>query len=177
MGRLMDALQGIELSDEQREAIRQEEAETERLRKTEEKRALTDRESQTKAFLESLKDTPLDTPGTKKYIQSVMLSDDGGPAVEYVELSETGQRTEPKPMTATEIVKGLIDTLPKDDKGKLTLSAQAARLPGDEKPPENNENEVPDLAKSRENAVKLADEMAAAGFDVGIPVSTAGGGS
>lgn len=177
MGRLSDLFQGVELSDEQREAIRQEETRIEGLEAKDKKREADDRKTAADTYLESLKDTPFDNPGTKKYIQSVLLSDDGGPAVEYVELSETGQRTQPKPMTATEIVKGLIDSMPKSQ--EATLSQQAPRVPGDTKPPVENpggEEEL-DLSEKavKERADALAKEMADEGFEIPGAVVVGGG--
>lgn len=181
MGRLMDALQGIELSEEQREAIRREEEEAERLRQDAERRSKTEREDKVKTFLASLDGTPFDTPGVKKYIQGIMLGDDGGPAGESLELSEDGRRVHEKPLTSTQIIEGLFDRLPKDESGKLSLSAQAQRLPGDQKPPEENPESEGELDLSDEAVRKRADELhaeaAAMGLSLGAPSPTTGGAS
>jgi hypothetical protein len=171
MGRLRDLLQGVELSDEQREAIRQEDEEVERLRAESRENRQTKREADATAFLGALSNTVFDNPGSKRVIQSLLLSDDGGPAVEYVELSETGQRTQPRAMTATEIVRKIVDSVPKTEEERMTLSGQAPRVPGEVKPPiENPDDSVVQLdlseAAVKERADKLAKDMRDAGIEL-----------
>jgi hypothetical protein len=80
----------------------------------------------------------LNDPGVKKYVRNVLLSDDGGPAIELSEHLADGQKTTGVPKTAAEILKGFIEILPKDKEGRVSLSEQARRLPDDLKPPEEN---------------------------------------
>jgi hypothetical protein len=80
----------------------------------------------------------LDDPGVKKYVRNALLSDDGGPAIELSEHLADGQKTSGVPRTATDLLKGFIDVLPKADDGTVTLSQQARRLPDDDKPAEKN---------------------------------------
>lgn len=177
MGVITDLLtaKGIELSDDERATIRAEEDEAARLRLNDEQRAQKDRETAAEAFLASLKDTPFDHPGTLKYINDVFLSDDGGPALELSETTSSGQRTKGIDKTATDILKGLFEALPKDAEGKMTLSAQATRLPDDHKPPEDPDGDDKKTPSQKSDA--MLEEFREQGLDLGIPAGANGGGS
>jgi hypothetical protein len=75
-------------------------------------------------------------PGALKLYRSVMLADDGGPAV--VVLSDDGSKKES--LTALSILDQFIEAL-KGAEGKVHLSDQASLVPGDEKPPVTPEGE------------------------------------
>ena len=77
-----------------------------------------------------------DYPGALKLYRSVMLADDGGPAV--VLLSDDGRKKTTK--TALEILDDFIEAI-KGAEGKVTLSDQASLVPGDEKPPATPKDE------------------------------------
>lgn len=183
MGLLTDLLaqKGVELSDEERATITAQEEETERLRQDNERLRLSDQEESAKAFLAELKDTPFDNPGTLKYIDTVFMSDDGAPAIELSEDLGNGRRSQPENKSATEILTGLFATLPKDEKGKITLSAQATRLPDDPKPPKEalKDGELDETKTPQQRADEQAAEFAAQGLDLpGVKLAaTNGGGS
>lgn len=168
MGSISDLLAGVELSEEQRAAIAEEERKREEADRKLVGFAQDARKTETETYLAKLKGAGLDAPGLLAYVSNVFMSDDGEPALALSEETETGQRTQPRNVTASEIIKGMIDALPKDDKGKVTLSTQARRLPDDPPPPADNEEKPVDAAKA-------ADEMAAdlAEFGLDIPLSTA----
>jgi hypothetical protein len=134
---LSDLFSGVELSDEQREALRAEEARIARFEQAEKDRIERERQAEVTAYCGEggkLDEIGLGDPGVKKYVRNALLSDDGGPAIELSEHLDGGQKTNGVPRTATDLLKGFIDSLPKQD-GKVTLSEQARRLPDDPKPP------------------------------------------
>lgn len=143
MSKLSELLaSGIELSDYQKR-LADEALEEERLAQ---ERAARDaqraREGAAMALLSELDKLGLgdnDTPGLRAYVRNVVLSDEGGTAINLSEVTDSGQRTQPVPTTATEIVKGLIEALPRNAEGKIALSEQARVIPGDEKPPEGEQ--------------------------------------
>jgi hypothetical protein len=148
MGRISDLLSraDLQLSDEDREVLLAEERRLAGLEESESQRRERERKAevtaycgspdgQTEGLLDKLK---LNDPGVKKYVRNVLLSDDGGPAIELSEHLADGQKTTGVPKTAAEILKGFIEILPKDKEGRVSLSEQARRLPDDLKPPEEN---------------------------------------
>lgn len=171
------AAKGVELSDEERAAIQREEQETEQLRSENRDLRLSDQEADLKSNLEKIEKMGFDSPGTKKYVESVFMSDDGGPAIELSEKTESGSRTQPVKRTATEVLKGFIDSIPLDDKGRVTLSQQAQRLPDDDKPPSDNPEGggEDDKRTTKEKADALSAELSEAGLVLeGAPDSNGG---
>lgn len=143
---LKDLLSGVELSDEQREAIEREEARIARFESDERARVERDRQAEVTAYCGEdgvLDKIGLGDPGVKKYVRNALLSDDGGPAIELSEHLDGGQKTSGVPKTATDLLKGFIDILPKKE-GKVSLSEQARRLPDDPKPPAENDDKPKD---------------------------------
>jgi hypothetical protein len=169
MGRLIDSLSGVELSDEQRELLRAEDERIARLETSEAARRQAERSSEVVAYCGTtdgqtpglLDQIGLGDPGVKKYVRNALLSDDGGTAIELSEHLDNNQKTAGVPKTATELLKGFIDLLPKKDDGKVSLSEQARRLPDDPKPPEDA-TEKPKDAKAEADA--LLAEMRAQGL-------------
>lgn len=184
MPRLSEIFSGVELSEEQREAIQAQEAELAQFEKDKQTRREQERQAEVAVYCGTpdgqtpgvLDNIGLGDPGIKKYVRNALLSDDGGPAIELSEVLDSGQKTAGVPKTATELLKGFIDILPKTDEGHVSLSAQVRRVPDDPKPPETSETDKLDL--SDEAVKKRADEwtsdMRAAGFDTGV---TTGGGA
>jgi len=180
MGRLTDLLSGVELSDEQREAIKAEEERVARFETDEASRRERDRQTQVAAYCGTpdgktpglLDKIGLGDPGVKKYVRNALLSDDGGPAIELSEHLDDGQKTAGVSKTATDLLKGFIDILPKADDGRVSLADQARRLPDDPKPPEE-----PDPKKDpKTEADTLLAELREQGLagDLAIPVAKEG---
>jgi hypothetical protein len=147
MGRLTDLLSRADLSDEDREILRAEQARMERLEQQETERQKNAQLSEVVAYCGSsdgsvkgkLDELQLGDPGIKKYVRNVLMSDDGGAAIELSEVLDSGQKTTGVSRTASEILKGFIDVLPKDKDGRVSLSEQARRLPDDPPPPAEHE--------------------------------------
>jgi hypothetical protein len=78
--------------------------------------------------------------GLLKTVRSIMLCDDGGPALLLSEEQEDGE-TEVSKLTATGVVDLLIDSLPKKD-GKIALSEQVLVEDADDKPEETANKEL-----------------------------------
>lgn len=88
-----------------------------------------------------------DKPGALKLYRSVMLSDDGGPAV--VLLSDDGKKKES--LTALAILDQFIEAI-KGAEGKVHLSDQAVLVPDDVKPPKTPESEKKPFTERLEEA-------------------------
>jgi hypothetical protein len=162
--KLSDLLGGLELSEEQREAIERADAEQAQKDARLAQLEADKRKEQATAMLSQLDGTPFDSPGVKKYVEDVVLSDDGGTALNLSEGTESGQRTQPVARTATEILKGLFDRLPKDTPN-VTLSQQARDLPDDPKPPAEASTEKVELS-AREKSLNNMVEMHQQGIDI-----------
>jgi hypothetical protein len=179
MTRLTELFSGVELSDEQREALAAEEARIARFESDEAARRERDRQSEVTAYCGTpdgatpglLDKIGLGDPGVKKYVRNALLSDDGGPAIELSEHLDGGQKTAGVPKTATELLKGFIDILPKQDDGKVSLSEQARRLPDDPKPPTDSNDEKPKSPQETANA--LLAELEAQGLASELALPTA----
>jgi hypothetical protein len=174
---LQDLFSGVELSDEQREALAREDARIARLESDEKARIERERQAEVTAYCGDPSDSSseglldkigLGDPGVKKYVRNALLSDDGGPAIELSEHLGDGQKTSGVPKTATELLKGFIDILPKRDDGKVSLAEQARRLPDDPKPPEDNNKKDDDPVASADT---LLAELQAQGLasDLALP--------
>jgi hypothetical protein len=162
---LSDLFSGVELSDEQREALRAEDARIARFEQAEKDRIERERQTEVTAYCGEdgvLDKIGLGDPGVKKYVRNALLSDDGGPAIELSEHLDGGQKTNGVPKTATELLKGFIDILPKQD-GKVSLSEQARRLPDDPKPPAENEKKDEDPKASADALLAELDGQGLAG--------------
>jgi len=169
---LSDLFSGVELSDEQREALAREETRIARFESDEKARLERDRQVEVTAYCGDdgvLDKIGLGDPGVKKYVRNALLSDDGGPAIELSEHLDGGQKTNGVPKTATDLLKGFIDILPKQD-GKVSLSEQARRLPDDPKPDAEKD---PKDKSPKESANALLAELDAQGLshDLAIPAS------
>lgn len=137
------ALDGVELSDEARQAIQSVLDENASLR------ART-REQEADARVEELKGLGLsERPGFLKFYRSIMLSDDGGPAV--VLLSDNG--TEKERLTALDVLDRAVEALKVED--KIVLSDQALASGNDNPPPANADDENKPL-EERVEAAKAA---------------------
>jgi hypothetical protein len=174
---LQDLFSGVELSDEQREALAREDARIARLESDEKARIERERQAEVTAYCGDPSDSSseglldkigLGDPGVKKYVRNALLSDDGGPAIELSEHLGDGQKTSGVPKTATELLKGFIDILPKRDDGKVSLAEQARRLPDDPRPPEDNNKKDDDPVASADT---LLAELQAQGLasDLALP--------
>jgi hypothetical protein len=108
-------------------------------------------------------------PGMLKKARQIMLEDDGGPVMS-LNLSED-QAAEPKELTASGIVKTLLDALPRNEQGKLHLSDQAfdgIGLADESRPPvKTPEVEGQDTRPVEERAAEAAKEL-------GLPYSKVG---
>ena len=125
------ALDGVELSDDQKAAIQSVLDENASLK------ART-REQEAEARIDELKELGLsDRPGALKFYRQVFLSDDGGPAV--VLLSDNGQEKER--VTALEVLDKFIEGVKGSD-GKVNLSDQALASGNDDPPPADTGEEA-----------------------------------
>lgn len=88
-----------------------------------------------------------DRPGALKFYRSVMLSDDGGPAV--VLLSDNGQEKER--LTALQVLDKFIEGVKGSD-GKVQLSAQHLASGNDDPPPADTEGEQKPLEERKREA-------------------------
>lgn len=187
MGRLTDLLSGVDLSDEQREAIAAEERRLTGFEESETQRRERERRAEVTAYCGETKadgtvvkgkldELGLGDPGVKKFVRNALLSDDGGAAIAFSVHLEDGSKTSPVEKTSTELLKEFIDLLPKSEQGRANLADQARRLPGDERPPEESEDGKLDMSEEAvtKRATEMEAEMRAAGFDVPV---TAGSGS
>jgi hypothetical protein len=173
MGRLSDLLSRADLSEEDRELIRAEEARIARLEEQETERQKNAQLSEVVAYCGSpdgsvkgkLDELQLGDPGIKKYVRNVLMSDDGGAAIELSEVLDSGQKTTGVPRTASDIIKGFIDVLPKDKDGRVSLSEQARRLPDDPPPPAEH-NPKPDDPKAGAEALLAEMNEQGFGFDL-----------
>lgn len=146
----LDALDGVELSDEQRSALESVLNENQDLRKK-------NREKEADARIVELSDPEGeyklgDKPGFLKLYRQIMLSDDGGPAM--VLLSDDGDEKER--LTGTEILDRALDAL-KGESG-VELSDQHLDTGNNKKPPK-------DASKEKQS---LEERVAAAKADLGI---------
>lgn len=179
MGRLTDLLSGVELSDEQREALLAEEARVARFESDAATQRERERQSEVTAYCGSpdgsseglLDKIGLGDPGVKKYVRNALLSDDGGPAIELSEHLSDGQKTSGVSRTATELLKGFIDILPKQDDGRISLADQARRIPDDPKPPEEPEDKPQD---PKANADALLAEFSSQGIGSDLAMAKEG---
>jgi hypothetical protein len=167
---LSDLFSEVELSAEQREALRAEEARIARFEQAEKDRIERERQTEVTAYCGEdgvLDKIGLGDPGVKKYVRNALLSDDGGPAIELSEHLDGGQKTSGIPKTATDLLKGFIDILPKQD-GKVSLSEQARRLPDDPKPDAEKSDKPKDPKSSADALLAEFDGQGLAG-DLPIP--------
>jgi hypothetical protein len=185
---LMDLLSGVDLSDEQREALLAEERRTAKLEESETQRVQRERRALVTAYCGETKsdgtvvkgkldELGLGDPGVKKFVRNALLSDDGGAAIAFSVHLDDGTKTTPVEKTSTDLLREFIDLLPKGEKERANLSDQARRLPDDVKPPEENEDGKLDTSNKAvtERSDALLAEMRESGYDIGIPVSSGGG--
>lgn len=190
MGRLTDLLSGVDLSDEQREGLAAEERRLAGFEESDTQRRERERKAEVTAYCGETKadgtivkgkldELGLGDPGVKKFVRSALLSDDGGPAIEFVVHLEDGTKTAPVEKTSTQLLKEFIDLLPKSQQQRASLSDQARRLPGDAKPPEENGDDKLDMSEKavKERSDALLTEMRGSGYDVGVVAVPSGGGS
>jgi hypothetical protein len=180
MSRISDLLSrsDLQLSDEDREVLLAEERRLAGFEESEAQRRERERQAEVAAYCGDPSDDKseglldkigLGDPGVKKYVRNALLSDDGGPAIELSEHLSDGQKTSGVPRTATELLKGFIDILPKRDDGKVSLAEQARRLPDDPKPPESNGDEKKD---PKQEADTLLAELSAQGLGSELVISS-----
>lgn len=112
------------LSDEAKEYQRNQNKEIEKLTSELSETKKDEKKTRVEKRINELKGEGFDEfPGLLKEIEKTMLSDDGDIALK-LQLSESGHEVS-APETATQIVERLIKTLPRDEKMKLSLGAQA----------------------------------------------------
>jgi hypothetical protein len=168
----------LQLSDEDREVLLAEERRLAGFEESETQRRERERRAEVVAYCGSPDGTAeglldkigLGDPGVKKYVSNALLSDDGGPAIELSEHLSDGQKTAGVPKTATELLKGFIDILPKRDDGKVSLAEQARRLPDDPKPPEEKDKKEDD-PKAAADALLAEFQAQGLGGELMIPTS------
>lgn len=106
--------------------------------------AKRDREQDAKDYIADIGKLGLSSyPGFLAKVEQILLADDGDAALL---LSEDGAD---KVLTATEIVKDLIDSFPKDDKGAIQLAAQHVQVLDDVKPPKDTGDELSQEEKTK----------------------------
>lgn len=172
MGRISDLLSrgDLQLSDEDRELLLAEERRLSGYEESETQRRERERQSEVAVYCGTpdgktpglLDNLGLGDPGIKKYVRNALLSDDGGPAIELSEHLDDGRKTTGEPKTATELLKGFIEILPKNNEGRVSLAEQARRIPDDPKPPESAE---PKFEDPKSSADALLAELHAQGLD------------
>jgi hypothetical protein len=179
MSRISDLLSrsDLQLSDEDREVLLAEERRLAGFEESENQRRERERQAEIVAYCGSADGTVeglldkigLGDPGVKKYVSNAFKSDDGGPAIELSEHLADGRKTNGEPRTATDLLKGFIDILPKSDDGKVSLSAQARRLPDDPKPPVTKD---PEDKTPQESADTLLAELQEQGLASDLVISS-----
>lgn len=98
--------------------------------------AKKEREQEAKDYIAEVSKIGLSAyPGFLAEVEKVLLADDGDAALL---LSEDGVDTV---ITATQIVKNLINALPKNDDGLILLAQQAVKLDDDKRPPLSTDDE------------------------------------
>jgi hypothetical protein len=161
---LRDLLAGANLSEEQLAAIEQQEALLAQFQ-------TTGKKAEADSYVETLKGLGLDQPGLLAFVHGALMSDDGGPAIELSEEVD-GRRTAPQALTATELLKGFIDRLPKQEDGKVTLSQQARRLPNeDPRPPAEPETNLSAQAKDVDEAKQRSGDFLKEAAELGLSLS------
>jgi hypothetical protein len=180
MSRIADLLSrgDLKLSDEDREILLAEERRLSGFEESEAQRRERERQSEVAVYCGTPDGTTpglldklgLGDPGIKKYVRNALLSDDGGPAIELSEHLDSGKTTG-VPKTATELLKGFIEILPKDNDGRVSLAEQARRIPDDPKPPETNEDKPGDPGA---NADALLAELRGQGLDTELVLNREG---
>lgn len=107
--------------------------------------AKTERENEAKGYVKSLADEMglSEAPGFLAAVEKILLADDGDAAL-LLSDDEGNQVV----ATATDIVKSLVEALPKKD-GKILLSQQIVKIEGDVKPQNNSDEEVPLSERSK----------------------------
>lgn len=179
MSRISDLLSrsDLQLSDEDREVLLAEERRLAGFEESEAQRRERERREEVTAYCGDPTDPQskgkldkvgLGDPGVKKYMRNALLSDDGMPAIELSEHLSDGQKTAGVPKTATELLKGFIDILPKADDGRVSLSEQARRLPDDPKPPVDKDKKDSD-PKSEADALMAELEEQGLASELVIP--------
>lgn len=112
--------------------------------------AKAERATEAKEYVKSLADEfgLSEAPGFLAAVEKILLADDGDAA-----LMLSDDKGNSVAATATDIVKSLVEALPKKD-GKILLSQQAVKVAGDKKPPVDDEQDY-----SVEGAKERAAEM------------------
>jgi hypothetical protein len=114
---IADALTGLELSDEQRQAIQA-------LQEKADRGARIEREAKVDRRIAELGDAGWkDQPGFLKAIRQLLLADDGETAA-VVELSDDPNRSDERSMTVTEAIEHLLAALPKPEETRSLLASQ-----------------------------------------------------
>lgn len=154
MGRVnTDPLAGVDLSDEEavRAAFKQQAEENQRLRER-------SRSGEVDQEIERVKALGFEnSPGFLAAYRDILLSDDEEPAMVLFSHDESGEQKpgSKETLTATEVAKKLIDSLPTED-GKVLLAQQHLSSGNDEPPPNVDENtEVPVEQRTAEVAASL----------------------
>lgn len=125
-------LSALDLSDDQKAAIAPFIAETERLRREQQKTAA-------EAEVQRVMDLGLsEQTGFCKLYRRLLMADDGQPAAVLMSEDGTGAKEE---ITLTSALKQMIDALPKNAEGKLHLSDQALVTEAGVRPPDKDADE------------------------------------
>jgi hypothetical protein len=114
---IVDALTGLELSDEQRQAIQA-------LQEKADQAERFQRETQVDRRIAELSEQGWkDQPGFLKAVRQLLLADDGETAA-VVELSDDPKRSDERSLTVTEAVEHLLAALPKLEEQRSLLASQ-----------------------------------------------------
>lgn len=106
-----------------------------------------ERENEVNSYIDELSELGFsESPGFLKEVRAILSADNGETSFDF---SENGKGVS---FTPTEIVKRVVNALPKTDEGNFSLSEQAKLLPGDERPPANTdeENQKPQVERTAE---------------------------
>lgn len=95
-----------------------------------------ERENEVNSYIDELSELGFsESPGFLKEVRAILSADSGETSFEF---SENGKDVS---FTATEIVKRVVNALPKTDEGNFSLSEQAKLIPNDERPPATTDEE------------------------------------
>lgn len=105
--------------------------------------------------------------GFLRQYEDILLSDDGEPAQILLSHDDSGNEISKKQVTASELVKSLINAVPTDKEGKILFSGQALDG-GNDVPPPENDLKPGELDNSPEAVAERTREQSAA---IGQPIA------
>lgn len=145
---------GLELSDEQRDALKPILEENQRLRSR-------SRESEIHQEIERVKGLGFaEEPGFLRAYRDILLSDDEEPAMVLLSHDESGHETDRKKVTASELAKNLINALRRtEDDSRILLAQQHVTSGNDDPPPKDDSEEAPLEQRVAESAAAIGQKM------------------